>query len=86
MRQMKLYKKILLFILAGLFVAIGILCIVQAVYLQNLEVQEQIAKIGYYKSDVYLDYHRHLAMGWYCVGAMGFFMTAIVTGIITANN
>ena len=61
MRTKILISKILFAVLALALIALGVCLIIQGVHLHQVEVAAQVAKIGYYKEDVYLDYGRHVA-------------------------
>ena len=53
-------KNYALIVLGLLLIGACVAFAVNAVSLHELEVAEQVAKIGYYKEDVYLNFERHL--------------------------
>ena len=62
-------KKIICFSIATLLIALTVVLILQAVHLHQIEVAAQVAKVGFYKQDVYLNYGRHVATTLCIVGA-----------------
>ena len=71
-----------LFILLTAFACV--LCVWQAIVCHEEEVAEQVAQLGYYKEDVYLDYGKHALKTAYVWGAVLFGIATLSQGAILA--
>ena len=80
---MKKWVAILLTTLGVLLLALGIICIIQCVWLYKLEYNTQLAEIGYYKEDIHILAYRYQLMGTLVtIGAVvGLIAGAVVGGM-----
>ena len=74
-------KRIIIITIAVIFLAGCGLLIWNAVALHSAEVAEQVAKFGFYKTDIYLDYGRQCAHTGSIIGAVICGIGAIGCGI-----
>ena len=79
---MKKWLAILLFVVGLILLAVGVLCIIQGIWIYKLEYNAQIAEIGYYKEDIHiLPYKYQLMQG--VTG--GFAALGLIGGVVSGG-
>ena len=78
---MKKWLAILLFVIGLTLLAVGVICIIQGIWIYKLEYNAQIAEIGYYKEDIHiLPYKYQLMQALVGVGAAIGLIGGVVSG------
>lgn len=80
---MKKWQAILLFVIGLILLAVGVICIIQCIWLYKLEYNTQLTEIGYYKEDIHILAYRYQLMGTLTSlgGVIGLIAGLVVGGI-----
>ena len=78
---MKKWQAILLTVIGLIILAVGILCVIQGIWIYKLEYNAQIAEIGYYKEDIHiLEYKYQLMQTLTSIGGVIGLIPGLVVG------